>query len=492
MTYTKLEFMLFMVTTVMLLLLNQNNNYRKTLLLIASCYFYAYYDYRFLALLAVPIFVDFNIGKAICRSKHAYQRKIWLVTSLTVNLGILLVFKYCNFFIQSFQPLLELVGVNARTLDLILPLGISFYTFKTLSYIIDVYYGKIEPCSSLMDYALFICFFPTLLAGPIIRASSFLPQLRSAPSIKWKGVRLGFRLFAVGLFKKVFIADNLAAFVDAFYANPTLYDTTTTWLGVFAYSLQIYFDFSGYSDMAIGSSLLLGYQIETNFNFPYISRSIREFWRRWHITLSTWIRDYIYIPLGGSRKGNIRAYSNLLVAMLLCGLWHGAGWTFVIWGGFHGVALIIERILQHNGLVAEVNEQTGIVSSIIRCLITLSVVTVGWIFFRSPDFATAVTIIERLVLFAPGVSWYPPFTISVILCTTTFHLIRTLKPLDERIMLPENAWYTPFIIFCLLWLVILFSPNKFIPEWHCRVFLAFYAQTFIRNMKRILSISILH
>jgi len=313
---SQFEFILFLILVVITLVVFKDNTIRKSTLLIASICFYCYWDYRFCLLLAIPIFVDFYCGRLIHSSSMMSQRRRYLLVSICINIGILIAFKYFNFFIDSFKPLLKVFGLNVYSLDLILPLGISFYTLKTLTYTIDLYYKKTEHCESLLDYAVFVTFFPTIVAGPILRASHFLPQL-TAFSTSGENLRVGIRLFVIGLFKKLFIADNLAFYVDSFYASPLVFDSTTAWFAVISYTIQIYFDFSGYSDMAIGSSRIMGLHIEDNFHYPYLSTSIGEFWRRWHISLSTWIRDYLYIPLGGNRKNIKRTYINLLISMLL-------------------------------------------------------------------------------------------------------------------------------------------------------------------------------
>jgi alginate O-acetyltransferase complex protein AlgI len=384
-----------------------------------------------------------------------------LLVSICVNIGILIIFKYLNFFLGSFRPLFQAIGFNTRSLDLIMPLGISFYTFKTLTYTIGSYYRRNEPCNSLVDYALFISFFPTLVAGPISRASDFLPQLR-AFSPSYTNLQAGVRLFVIGLFKKLYIADNLGLYVDTFYDSPLVFNSITAWCAVVSYALQIYFDFSGYSDMAIGSSRILGFQIEDNFRFPYLSTSIREFWGRWHITLSQWIRDYVYIPLGGGRRGSIRTYINVMTAMLLCGLWHGAGWTFVFWGGYHGAALCLNRAVKARARSHERTLADSFGTSVFKWLLTFFVVTMGWVFFRSPNFGTAWQVMGQLILPHSGVQWISPFAVLIIIATAIFHLIKVYD-LTSILELPEMAWYTPAGLFCLAWLVILFHASTFKP-----------------------------
>jgi alginate O-acetyltransferase complex protein AlgI len=281
---SQFEFVLFLIAVVIILWVQRNNLYRKLILLAANICFYCYWDYRFCLLLCVPVFVDFYCGRVIHRSEIRSQRLRYLLVSVCVNVGILVAFKYFNFFLDSLKPLLQAFGLNARSLDLILPLGISFYTFRTLSYTIDSYYRKNEPCSSLLDYAVFLTFFPIIVAGPISRPSQFLPQLKTfSPSRA--NLQAGIGLFVIGLFKKLYIADNLGSYVDPFFGSPLLFDSATAWCVTIAYTLQIYFDFAGYSDIAIGSSRMMGFYIEDNFRFPYLATSVSEYWKRWHITL---------------------------------------------------------------------------------------------------------------------------------------------------------------------------------------------------------------
>jgi len=460
MSLSQFEFILFLILLVIILLVQKNNLYRKLILLAASICFYCYWDYRFCLLLSIPVLIDFYCGRMIHRSEARAERLCYLLISICVNIGILVVFKYFNFFVASFKPLFQTIGFNARSLDLILPLGISFYTFKTLTYTIDSYYNRTEPCNSLLDYAVFVTFFPTLVAGPISRSSHFLPQLRSF-ALGYENLQAGIRLFVIGLFKKLFIADNIGFYVDSFYASPLVFDSITAWFAVISYTLQIYFDFSGYSDMAIGSSRIMGFHIEDNFRFPYLSTSIGEFWKRWHITLSNWIRDYLYIPLGGNRRGPIRSYVNLMIAMLLCGLWHGADWTFVFWGGYHGVALCFHRVLKH--VATSHNKIFAVLSgTILKWFITFLVVALGWVFFRAPNFKTAWQVIGQLFLPHQGILWIYPFAVFIVIATALFHILKALD-LTVILELPENARYTPAVLFCLAWLVFLFHAREFTP-----------------------------
>ncbi len=461
MSLSQFEFILFIILVVLALFVQKNNVSRRWILLTAGICFYCYWDYRFCLLLAAPIFVDYYCGRLIHCSEMRSHRLRYLLVSICVNIGILVAFKYFNFFIGSFKPLFQTFGFNVNSLDLILPLGISFYTFKTLTYTIDMYYKKTEPCFSLLDYAVFVTFFPTLVAGPISRASHFLPQLRTF-SMSYENLQPGIRLFVVGLFKKLFIADNLGFYVDGYYASPLVFDSITAWGAVLSYALQIYFDFSGYSDMAIGSSRIMGFHIEENFHYPYLSTSIGEFWRRWHMTLSNWIRDYLYIPLGGSRKCPIRTYVNLMIAMLLCGLWHGAAWTFVFWGGYHGVALCFHRAFKNRKMSDSKRFAELSSLSVLKWSLTFLVVTLGWVFFRSPKFETAWQIMGQLFSPHSGVLWIYPFAVFIIIATALFHVLKAWD-LSRILEMPDKAWYTPAVLFCLVWLVFLFHVREFTP-----------------------------
>jgi alginate O-acetyltransferase complex protein AlgI len=325
-----------------------------------------------------------------------------------------------------------------------------------------VYRGNTKTCESLLDYALYVSFFPTLLAGPIIRAPQFLAQLRTDTDISKDSLSSGFSVFVIGLFKKVFIADRLALFVDSFFPGAGAFDTTTTWLAVAAYTLQIYLDFSGYSDMAIGIARMLGYELEENFNLPYLARSVREFWRRWHMSLSFWIRDYVYISLGGSRKGEIRSYLNLFFAMVLCGLWHGASWTFVFWGAYHGAALAVNRIFNTVKAWITFQHDYQFIADGVSRILTLLTVMIGWVFFRSVDLHQALTIVRHMFWFTDGVSWPYPFAIAACLAAGIYHLVEVLG-ITKAHRLPLNAWYTPAVLFSMLWLVVMFRPEGFNP-----------------------------
>lgn len=330
-------------------LIQKNVNLRLLYVAVFSFFFYYKSSGVYVGVLTAGMLVDFVLGKAIFRARKPLLRKVYLFLSVGTNLGILFYFKYTNFFLETWHALAH---QPFSPLHIVLPAGISFFTFQALSYTIDVYRDKIAPVESLLDYAFFVTFFPQLVAGPIVRAVDFIPQIRKKIVLSREDFGRALVLICGGLLKKTVISDYIAInFVDRIFDNPTLYSGFENLMGVYGYTLQIYCDFSGYSDMAIGIALLLGYHLPLNFNAPYQSRDIQVFWRKWHISLSTWLRDYLYIALGGNRKGAVRTYLNLFMTMLLGGLWHGANWVFILWGCLHGVALAIDRFLSGIGSV---------------------------------------------------------------------------------------------------------------------------------------------
>jgi len=381
-----------------------SNRPRKLWLLAASYLFYAAWDWRFLSLIAASTLVDYGVGRALERSGSRRRRRALLVISLVVNLGLLGVFKYYGFFVESAQGLLAGLGlgVSTRVPEIVLPVGISFYTFQTLSYTIDVYRGRLEPVRSLPDFALFVSFFPQLVAGPIVRASEFLPQLDRRPRWSEVAVRRYLTLFLVGFVKKACLADGVAPVVDRVFTDPGLWTSSAVWTAVLLYAVQIYCDFSGYTDMAIACAGLLGFRLERNFDFPYVARSVTEFWRRWHISLSGWLRDYLYIPLGGSRGRRVETSRNLMVTMLLGGLWHGAAWTFVVWGALHGVALVAHKEWRaRRPALGGRWTPPAAVGSALAWGLTLVWVCLTWIFFRARSFEDAL-VLARSFLLLPG------------------------------------------------------------------------------------------
>ena len=410
MLFNSLEFLLFLPTVFAVYwILNLWTNRprglqaQNLLLLIASYVFYGWWDWRFLSLIAFSTLVDFAVGIQIAKanareipieaddSVRSRTAKRWLGVSLVVNLGLLGYFKYANFFIENWIDAWSAVGVHMDpwTLKVILPVGISFYTFQTLSYSIDIYRRKLLPTTNLIEFAAFVSFFPQLVAGPIERASALLPQIASRRNFDYKEGVSGLRLILWGMFKKVVVADTCAIYVNDVFANYTEYSGPTLMMGAVFFAFQIYGDFSGYSDIAIGTARLFGIKLMTNFKTPYFSRDIAEFWRRWHISLSTWFRDYLYIPLGGSRVGKWRAIRNTFVIFLVSGFWHGANWTFIIWGLIH--ALLFLPLLLSGRNRRNVGDIQGIptVRELGGMFTTFAAVTVAWVFFRADSVGDA-------------------------------------------------------------------------------------------------------
>lgn len=460
MLFSQIEFILFFGVILVFLGVARSYFLRKCGLLVASYYFYAYWDYRFLGVILAITVINYGIGLALGKTERHGVRLGLLAVSLVVTLGALGFFKYYNFFIVSAGAILGSLGLHVQTLDIILPVGISFYTFQTLSYTIDVYKKKLASQESLLDFSLFVAFFPQLVAGPIVRASHFLPQLKTRFGVTGEGLKVGGRLFVYGLFKKVFLADRLAMFVDPVFSNPAVFDTPTLWLGAIGYTLQIYFDFSGYSDMAIGMARILGFDLGRNFDFPYTSRSLSEFWRRWHISLSSWVRDYLYIPLGGNRSGNVRTCINLMVSMVIMGLWHGAAWTFVAWGALHGAGLVIERLAGHARWEID-RPPSGALIDGGKWMFTMLFVVVGWVLFRVNSFALASDYIIGMFFGGGTVAWLSPFALCVLVGTIAMHWAYVSG--NSVRILEGWTWYSPALLLSLVWVAVLFCPEQFAP-----------------------------
>jgi D-alanyl-lipoteichoic acid acyltransferase DltB (MBOAT superfamily) len=371
------------------------------MLLVASYVFYGAWNWRFLFLVLVSTMLDYACGLRIHATEDQRRKKLFLVVSVTGNLTILGFFKYYNFFSSSLLALLSHFGLSFKPhlFDVILPLGISFYTFQTMSYTIDIYRGKMEPTKKFFDFALFVAFFPQLVAGPIERAKRLLPQILAPRKLTVESFYEGCYLIFWGLFQKVFVADNLAKLVDPVFGAPPPYDGAKVLIALYAFSFQIFCDFAGYSNIARGLGKCLGFEIMINFNLPYCATNPREFWRRWHISLSTWLRDYLYVSLGGNRKGRFRTYRNLTITMLLGGLWHGAAWTFVAWGMYHGVLLAVHRAC--TPLLEKLPApKTTFVKNLwffIRVAAFFHLVCVGWLFFRALSLIQAYQMLQALL-----------------------------------------------------------------------------------------------
>jgi len=372
----------------------KNIKLQNSLIVVSSYFFYGWWDYRFLILILISTLEDFFVALKIYKTNDEKKRKLWLLISIAVNIGILGFFKYYNFFIENFAAVFTIFGIspNIKSLNIILPVGISFYTFQTMSYTIDVYKRKIEPTRDFISFAAFVSFFPQLVAGPIERAANLLPQFHVKREFNYEQAVDGMRQILWGLFKKIVIADSCANYVNNVFSNYQNMPGSTLFLGAVFFAFQIYGDFSGYSDIAAGTGKLLGFRLIRNFNYPYFSRDIAEFWRRWHISLTTWFRDYVYIPLGGSHGSKIQIIRNTFIIFLISGFWHGANWTFIIWGAIHAI-LFLPLILSGknrkytntvacNGFLPNIKE-------IIQMCSTFFLVLVGWIFFRSESIGKA-------------------------------------------------------------------------------------------------------
>jgi alginate O-acetyltransferase complex protein AlgI len=392
-------FLKFFAGFLLLYWLVRNHLRARNILIVAASYlFYGWWDYRFLGLILISSVLDYAVGLGIARQSDPRRRKLWLTASIVVNLVILGFFKYFDFFATSLAAALQKMGVPFQTftLGIILPVGISFYTFQAMSYTIDVYRGNIPACRNLVNFLAFVSFFPQLVAGPIERASHLLPQFERPLSITGPMLEEGIWLMIRGMFKKVVIADNLDALVNMVYQNP-VYSGPLAALGTIAFGFQIYCDFSGYSDIARGTARTLGFDIMVNFNLPYFASNMREFWQRWHISLSTWLRDYLYISLGGNRRGAARTYVNLFVTMLLGGLWHGAAWNFVLWGAWHGIGLIIHRAWSST---TRRDAEAAAGRRGLSWLLTMGFVFYGWLLFRAQSFDQIVNMTRSLGLFS--------------------------------------------------------------------------------------------
>jgi alginate O-acetyltransferase complex protein AlgI len=401
MLFNTLDFWLFFAV-VFGLYLGLPRRGQNVLLLVASYLFYACWDWRFVGLLILSTSIDWTLGNAIARERTSAGAKRWVVASVTVNLLFLGFFKYCNFFLSSANALLLRLGATPTDfrLDVVLPVGISFYTFQSISYIVDVYRKEVDPARDPLDFALFVAFFPHMVAGPIMPSKALLPQMQHERKVRWDAVMSGFNLAAWGLFKKVVVADNLALLAGAVFERKLGFHPGVIHVGALAFAFQIYCDFSGYTDISRGVARMMGFRLMDNFNHPYFATCITDFWRRWHISLSSWLRAYLYVPLGGSRGGAGRTYRNLMLTMVLGGLWHGAAWKFAIWGAYQGVLLVLERALGGKRLILDWdNCRTWGSRSFwaVRVLATFHFVCLGWVIFRCQDEGDLGVLVGRFV-----------------------------------------------------------------------------------------------
>lgn len=403
MLFNSIEFAVFLpiVFGLYWFLCKKDHRAQNILLLIASYIFYGWWDWHFLGLIIFSSLVDYIVGIEFSKNHKKIRRKGLLILSISINLGFLFYFKYSNFFIDSFTEAFTLLGysISSERLNIILPVGISFYTFQTLSYSIDVYKQKLEPTKDLVSFLAYVSFFPQLVAGPIERATNLLPQFYSNRKFEYKNAINGMRQILWGLFKKVVIADNCATYANDIFTNYADLNSSTLIIGAILFAFQIYGDFSGYSDIAIGTAKLFGFKLMQNFSFPYFSRDIAEFWRRWHISLSTWFRDYLYIPLGGSRGTLILKVRNTFIIFLVSGFWHGANWTFLIWGLLHAAYYLPLLLLDRNRSNLNFNTENSVKSHFIeffKILFTFAITTFAWIFFRAENLQHALLYIKQI------------------------------------------------------------------------------------------------
>ena len=397
MLFNSFTFLIFLAIVILISRVIKSWTIRKGFLLLVSYVFYAAWNPPFVILLWISTICDWYFAKWMHKTSSGKKRKLFLFASLGVNLGMLAYFKYAGFMMDSFASLVQIFGweYHSTNLGIILPVGISFYTFQTLSYTIDVYRKVSKPWGSFLDYALYVTFFPQLVAGPIVRASDFLPQCTAPKKATTRQLSWGLSLLIIGLFNKVVIADKmLAGTAQRVFDGQQTHGFLDAWCGTLAFTVQIFCDFAGYSTCAIGVALCLGFVLPDNFRFPYAALGFSDFWKRWHISLSTWLRDYLYIPLGGNRKGKIFTYRNLFLTMILGGLWHGASWTFVIWGLLHGAYLVIERLLVK--AFAENHFWKTSLAKIFIGTLTMLAVCIAWVFFRAQSLQQAISIVEAM------------------------------------------------------------------------------------------------
>ena len=427
MLFNSIDFAIFLPVVFLLYWFVTNKSLKmQNFLIVASSYlFYGWWDWRFLSLILFSTIVDYLIGRKLQVEENQFKRKLLLWTSITVNLGFLGFFKYYNFFLENFVNAFSFFGseIKPNSLDIILPVGISFYTFQTLSYTIDVYRKKLAPTTDFIAFSAFVSFFPQLVAGPIERATHLLPQFYTKRKFNYLQAVDGMRQILWGLFKKIVIADNCAEFTNLIFNNATEYSGSTLVLGALFFTFQIYGDFSGYSDIAIGTSRLFGFDLMRNFNFPYFSRDIAEFWRRWHISLSTWFRDYLYIPLGGSRGGILMQVRNIFIIFIVSGFWHGANWTFIVWGALNAIyflPLLLTKNNRNNLDIVARGKYLPTLRDFFSILVTFGLTVFAWIFFRASSVTHAISYISEIL--SPSLFTVPEFA-GIEKALTTLQLI---------------------------------------------------------------------
>jgi alginate O-acetyltransferase complex protein AlgI len=465
MLFNSIEFAIFLPIVFLLywFVTNKNLKLQNAFLILASYFFYGWWDWRFLSLIVFSSSVDYLIGIALSKQENIKKRKILLLTSIAVNIGFLGFFKYFNFFADSFASAFTLLGVpfEPTRLNIILPVGISFYTFQTLSYTIDVYRRKLEPTKDALSFFAFVSFFPQLVAGPIERATNLLPQFYKKRCFDYEKAVDGMRQILWGLFKKMVIADNCAVYVNEVFSNSADYPGSTLLLGTIFFAFQIYGDFSGYSDIAIGTARLFGFNLMKNFAYPYFSRDIAEFWRRWHISLSTWFRDYVYIPLGGSRVGNWKKIRNIFIIFIVSGFWHGANWTFIIWGALNAIYFLPLLLMKKNRSNLDVVAQNSFfpnIKEILQVATTFTLTTLAWVFFRSASVSDAIDYLSgifssSLFSFPKNVYGFPQYEVITILVIFIFS--EWVQRRKEHGLQFDNNKIPRIIRWCIYYIIII-------------------------------------
>ncbi len=479
MLFNSLSFAIFLPVVFLLYWYGTKGNLKiqNVLLLLASYFFYSCWDWRFLFLLVFSTGLDYFTGFKIDKANSTKHRKFWLWLSISANLGFLGTFKYYNFFAQSFADFVSGlgVGVNIYAINVILPVGISFYTFHGLSYVLDIYYKRINAEVNFIDYSVFVSFFPLLVAGPIERATHLLPQIKRERNFDYSNAVNGMRQIIWGIFKKVVIADNCATYANQIFSNPSEFSGSTLVVGAFFFTIQIYCDFSGYSDIALGTARLFGIELLQNFSFPYFSRSIAEFWRRWHISLSSWFRDYLYIPLGGSKGGNWLRIRNTLLIFVVSGFWHGANWTFIFWGLLNAILIMPSILLGTNRADLEMvakGKHFPSVREFCSIALTFILINFAWIFFRSNTLSDAFIYISKI--FSVTIFSFPRFsgmmssisTLLLIALLFVFEWAGRFKrfPLEDiQHHLPRKfRWSIYFALVCLIGIFMQTHETQFI------------------------------
>lgn len=472
MLFNSLEFAIFLpiVFIIYWFVVNRNLKLQNLFVVVASYVFYGWWDWRFLSLIFISTAVDFLLGRGFSVLDDVRKRKLLLWFSIIVNIGFLGFFKYYNFFVDNFIEAFALFGkqIQPNTLNIILPVGISFYTFQTLSYTIDVYKRKLDATKDFISFAAFVSFFPQLVAGPIERATNLLPQFKIKRTFDYDKAVDGMRQILWGLFKKIVIADNAAEYVNLVFVNPQVYSGSTLLLGAILFAFQIYGDFSGYSDIAIGTARLFGFNLMRNFAYPYFSRDIAEFWRRWHISLTTWFRDYIYIPLGGSRVSTSKVVRNTFIIFLVSGFWHGANWTFIVWGVYHVILffplILLKRNRKYTDSVAN-GKLLPNIKELSQIVITFLLTVIGWVFFRSESMSDSIQIFSNIfsssffsVPYLINRAYYIPLMISIV----TLFIIEWIQRDKQHALQLSNidSHMFKFTIYIVLILVIFALGGK--------------------------------